>query len=161
MGPASCWVTHKRLESWARAAKERALGSTSPKRQENGSNSNSSNNSLEVFCLRCMPPTRGGYIGVLEWFDGWSWNPYPPSDVTRGLALLALTVDIFYLSLSDIFYKSYRRESECQQRIYFFITFHKHLFPRGNYTTSTFLFTTTNIFISFLIVFINKISVKK
>ncbi|KAK9692692.1 C2 domain [Popillia japonica] len=51
MGPASCWVTHKRLESWARAAKERALGSTSPKHNnsENGSNSTSSNNSLEDF----------------------------------------------------------------------------------------------------------------
>lgn len=50
MGPASCWVTHKRLESWARAAKERALGTTSPKHNnsENGSNSTSSNNSLEV-----------------------------------------------------------------------------------------------------------------
>lgn len=48
MGPASCWVTHKRLESWARAAKERALGTTSPKHSENGSNSTSSNNSLEV-----------------------------------------------------------------------------------------------------------------
>lgn len=49
MGPASCWVTHKRLESWARAAKERALGTTSPKSSDNGSNSTSSN-SLEV-CL--------------------------------------------------------------------------------------------------------------
>lgn len=47
MGPASCWVTHKRLESWARAAKERALGTTSPKNSDNGSNSTSSN-SLEV-----------------------------------------------------------------------------------------------------------------
>ncbi|KAI4463433.1 synaptotagmin [Holotrichia oblita] len=53
MGPASCWVTHKRLESWARAAKERALGSTSPKHNnsENGSNSTSSNNSLENLVL--------------------------------------------------------------------------------------------------------------
>lgn len=71
MGPASCWVTHKRLESWARAAKERALGSTSPKRQENGSNSNSSNNSLEVFCLRCLRHLRGvgymGGVGVIWW----------------------------------------------------------------------------------------------
>ncbi|KAF5285001.1 hypothetical protein FQR65_LT02313 [Abscondita terminalis] len=49
MGPASCWVTHKRLESWARAAKERALGTTSPKSNENGSNSTSSNNSVEEF----------------------------------------------------------------------------------------------------------------
>lgn len=51
MGPASCWVTHKRLECWARAAKERALGSTSPKHtnSDNGSNSTSSNNSLEEF----------------------------------------------------------------------------------------------------------------
>lgn len=48
MGPASCWVTHKRLESWARAAKERALGTTSPKHKDNGSNSNSSNNSLDA-----------------------------------------------------------------------------------------------------------------
>lgn len=62
MGPASCWVTHKRLESWARAAKERALGTTSPKRQENGSNSTSSNNSLEVVVYvlhlrrRNLPP---------------------------------------------------------------------------------------------------------
>lgn len=48
MGPASCWVAHKRLESWARAAKERALGTTSPKHKDNGSNSNSSNNSLEA-----------------------------------------------------------------------------------------------------------------
>ncbi|KAJ3631998.1 hypothetical protein MTP99_013097 [Tenebrio molitor] len=53
MGPASCWVTHKRLESWARAAKERALGTTSPKQnnQENGSNTNSSNNSIEVLFI--------------------------------------------------------------------------------------------------------------
>ncbi|XP_065158910.1 synaptotagmin-1 [Atheta coriaria] len=26
IGPASCWIAHKRLESWAKAAKERALG---------------------------------------------------------------------------------------------------------------------------------------
>lgn len=52
MGPASCWVTHKRLESWARAAKERALGTTSPKNSDNGSNSTSSN-SLEV-CYCCL-----------------------------------------------------------------------------------------------------------
>lgn len=51
MGPASCWVTHKRLESWARAAKERALGSHSSKNNENSSNSTSSNNSVEV-CLK-------------------------------------------------------------------------------------------------------------
>lgn len=58
MGPASCWVTHKRLESWAKAAKERALGTTSPKHSENGSNSNSSNNSLEVcFYSRCLQLT--------------------------------------------------------------------------------------------------------
>lgn len=62
MGPASCWVTHKRLESWARAAKERALGSTSPKRQENGSNSTSSNNSLEVF-VYVVTRLRSGCMG--------------------------------------------------------------------------------------------------
>lgn len=52
MGPASCWVTHKRLESWARAAKERALGTTSPKHKndvDNASNIHSSNNSIEVI----------------------------------------------------------------------------------------------------------------
>ncbi|KAF7280464.1 synaptotagmin beta isoform X2 [Rhynchophorus ferrugineus] len=41
ISPASCWITHKRLELWAKAAKERAWGS------RNGSNS--SNNSLEDF----------------------------------------------------------------------------------------------------------------
>lgn len=51
ISPASCWITHKRLESWARAAKERALGSTTIKNPiKNGSNSkiNNSNNSIEV-----------------------------------------------------------------------------------------------------------------
>lgn len=51
MGPAGCWVTHKRLESWARAAKERALGTTKHNNQENGSNTNSSNNSNEVLFI--------------------------------------------------------------------------------------------------------------
>ncbi|XP_060532007.1 synaptotagmin-5-like [Cylas formicarius] len=41
ISPASCWITHKRLELWAKAAKERAWGS------RNGSNSSS--NSLEDF----------------------------------------------------------------------------------------------------------------
>ncbi|CAG9766092.1 unnamed protein product [Ceutorhynchus assimilis] len=39
--PASCWLTHKTVERWTKAAKERALGS------RNGSNSR--NNSLEDF----------------------------------------------------------------------------------------------------------------
>lgn len=50
MTPASCWVTHKKLESWARAAKERAIGSTSPTHSKNGSTSTTGSSiSLEVF----------------------------------------------------------------------------------------------------------------
>lgn len=74
MGPASCWVTHKRLESWARAAKERALGSTIPKRQENGSNSTSSNNSLEVIVVVVyVVHLRGeGMAFMVKHYDGCS-----------------------------------------------------------------------------------------
>lgn len=53
MTPASCWMTHKKLESWARAAKERAIGCTSPTHSKNGSTSTTgstgSSGSLEVF----------------------------------------------------------------------------------------------------------------
>lgn len=55
MTPASCWVAHKKLESWARAAKERAIGSTSPTQSKNGSTgtgSTGSSNSLEV-AVKC------------------------------------------------------------------------------------------------------------
>lgn len=53
MTPASCWVAHKKLESWARAAKERAIGgSTSPTQSKNGSTSTGSSNSLEVTYLQ-------------------------------------------------------------------------------------------------------------
>ncbi|CAH0560664.1 unnamed protein product [Brassicogethes aeneus] len=47
ISPASCWVAHKRLESWARAAKERALGGSLIKSNENSTNSQ--NSSLEEF----------------------------------------------------------------------------------------------------------------
>ncbi|XP_044730037.1 synaptotagmin-5 [Chrysoperla carnea] len=39
LGPAGCWVTHKRLESWARVAKERAISYTSPIIIRNGGSS--------------------------------------------------------------------------------------------------------------------------
>lgn len=50
ISPASCWITHKRLESWARAAKERALGNNHCNNVEvkTASNSNTSNISEEV-----------------------------------------------------------------------------------------------------------------
>lgn len=54
ISPASCWITHKRLESWARAAKERALGNSNYNHagEKTASNSNTSNNSVEVvICL--------------------------------------------------------------------------------------------------------------
>lgn len=54
ISPASCWITHKRLESWARAAKERALGNSICNHvgEKTASNSNTSNNSVEVvICL--------------------------------------------------------------------------------------------------------------
>lgn len=47
LGPAGCWVTHKRLESWARVAKERAISCTSPTILRNGSpHTSGSTNSL-------------------------------------------------------------------------------------------------------------------
>lgn len=59
LGPAGCWVTHKRLESWARVAKERAISCTSPTIIRNGSpHKSGSTNSLssEVIYLHlpCM-----------------------------------------------------------------------------------------------------------
>lgn len=63
MGPASCWVTHKRLESWARAAKERALGSTSPKNSDSAS---TSSNSLEVTVIDGTPVLDGANRGPSE-----------------------------------------------------------------------------------------------
>ncbi|CAG9860369.1 unnamed protein product [Phyllotreta striolata] len=55
ISPASCWMTHKRLESWARAAKERALGNSYHhhpaigKGDKNGKNDSNSSSSLEEF----------------------------------------------------------------------------------------------------------------
>ncbi|CAH1968325.1 unnamed protein product [Acanthoscelides obtectus] len=62
ISPASCWATHKRLESWARAAKQRALGHHSSKDSSRADStaSTGSINSIEDFNIEKELLTGGG-----------------------------------------------------------------------------------------------------